>query len=322
MTNSCLSQIIGFRGCEQLTPPLAYFESLPGVSIKALDMIADDDQQNFIEVMDDLRFRAAQRVFVSMQKGANIKLQTFSDNFCVGRLDEPLNFVPATTTNNLQGIVFSLKQSKYLALDIHSLMFFSDIDKEITFFLIDLQSNSLITQFNYSLLAGENTIPVNKTVFPSRYSTKIFIAYDSFFSGYFQSKTQNCYDDCIDICGCSDNCCNDIYGWNGSLRSSDSYGLGVNYSVLCSFERLLCENSHLFVQALLYATGIEFIFELRGSSRINKFTTTKEADYTFLLNVFEERYKESIMAALNSINFCDDCCFECAGSVNYGYVTP
>ena len=176
---------------------------------------------------------------------------------------------------------------------------------------------------NADLKVGENEIIVNKKYFPRRHSNMLFISYEGSDTPYYSSTSQPCFDDCscystncfIEPCG------NKTQGYKTNF-TTETYGLGVKWLEECSFERLICENASLLVNALLYAAGVEYVLEVMGSSRLNRFTTTKVEDLQKLLAIYENYYKKALTTAMKSLDFCDNCCFLCEGGIRYTYASP
>ena len=50
---NCLKSVIGVLGCKE-PQPLVYLNSLPGISIKSLDMIANEDQITYLGVISNI----------------------------------------------------------------------------------------------------------------------------------------------------------------------------------------------------------------------------------------------------------------------------
>lgn len=327
---NCLSKAINVRGCSSTNLPLIYLNSLPGISIKSLDMIANEDKLNYTGVIDSIIQRAGQRIlldFISGAANAKINPKYFNTINCIGRVTEPLVFNNANVTPILQGIKITFKQSQYLSLNLYNLYFRSQVNQNLDFYIIDLVTNDVLDTINVDLIAGDNKIIINKLYYPNPRSTQIGIIYNSLNTGYYNSKNLPCYDECCNECSDHDViglCCNDntIAGYSQGQVSDNTYGLSIEYSIECSYERLLCENINMFLQPLLYACGIEYIYELIGSSRLNKYTTTKKEENEQLLKNFEKRYMQAIEKSVRVINWCDNCCWYCEEMVNYKYVTP
>lgn len=317
---NCLKEIIGVAGCDG-KQPLVLLNTLPGISIKSLDMIANEDKITFLGVIDNILERAAMRIEIDLQSMAGIKLAYPTETFCIGRLREPL----ALTGGNagLQGILFNFNQSKYLVLNILSLFFRSHIDQTLKFYIIDLVTNEIYDEITADLVIGENEIILNKQYFPRRHSNKLFIAYEGSDTLYYSSTADACYDDCsCNTTNCFMQACgNETRGYKVN-STHETYGLSLKYLEECSISRLICENANIFRNVILYAAGIEYVLDVMGSSRLNRFTAIKVDDYVKLQAIYESYYKKSLQAAVSAIDFCDNCCFTCEGGIRYTYANP
>lgn len=326
----CLKNAINIRGCNETQQPLIYLNSLPGISIKSLDMIANEDRENYVGTINAILERAGHRVlldFISGAANAKINPKYFNSLYCLGRMSEPLQYNQPLTSPLWQGIKFKFKQSQYISLNIYNLYFFSDINQTIDFVVMDLVTNNILDVITANLVAGDNKIAINKIFYPNPRSTQICIFYNGMVTGYYKTENIGCYDECCSECSevsSSGFCCSStsFNGYLNGIESSNTYGISLDFAIECSYERLLCENINMFLQPLLYAAGIEYIYELTGSSRLNKYTLTKKEENEQLLKNFEKRYIQSIEKSLRNINWCDNCCWYCEEMVQYKYVIP
>jgi hypothetical protein len=318
--NSCLKNLIGVAGCKE-PYPLVYINSLPGISIKSLDMIANEDQITYLGVIDNIIERAVMRIEIDLFSVSGVRFSVPAENYCVGRIQEPLTLVQSAP--GLQGVLFNFKQSKYLVINVLSLFFRSPVDQTLKFYIIDLVTNEIYDVIQANLLQGENEIIVNKRYFPRRHSNQLFIAYEGNDSDYYSTKSEECYDDCscftsnchIDPCG------NKTLGYKNK-KTDETYGISVKWLEECSIERFICENSMFFRNVILYAAGIEYVLEVMGSSRLNRFTQTKNEDLNKLMLIYESYYKKALQSVVKNLDFCDNCCFDCKDTIQYTYASP
>jgi len=314
---NCLKNIIGVLGCESDTRPLVYLNRLPGVSIKSLDMIANEDQITYLGVIDDIITRAGMRLEIDMLAMGGIRLTQDSQASCIGRLVEPAE--QKIGEPGLQGMAFTFKQSKYLTLKILSLFFYSPVAQNITFYVIDAVTNEVYDTIPAQLQPGDNEIPINRSYYPRRSSNFLLVVYEGEGVAYYETIDEPCYDACdcryIRVCGSK------RMGFRDDFIE-ETFGLGVKFIEECSVSRLICENAALVANALLYAAGVEYVLEVMGSSRLNRFTSVKVEDYNKLLAIFESAYKKALTAALKNIDVCDGCCFDCENIITYTYASP
>jgi hypothetical protein len=109
MSLSCLIDHIGIRGCDDLPVPASglYINSLPGISLKMMDQIADEEQVDFLGVWTDVQTRAIKRFRneINAVFGKRYHLKTMTQSVNIERL------IDATTTtrpsSSIQGIYFT-----------------------------------------------------------------------------------------------------------------------------------------------------------------------------------------------------------------------
>jgi len=304
---NCLAQAINVRGCGNT--PLVYLNSLPGISLKSLDLIKNEEQHSYVDVINDVRERAANRVTFDFFASSNVEFTLLPHTNCVGRISEPLQLLPPSGGEG--GILFDFVTSKYLSLRIVNLYFKSDVVQTITFFVKDVVTNEVLDTIVADLVIGENEIPVNKLYYPTRTSTKLFVGYDLSTTGYYKTSIEDCYEGCngcrvLGTCGCRI-----ARAFNGNTPSQTTYGLGILYTEECSFDKFVCDNINLFLQPLLYASGIEFVHELIGSTRLNSITSMPKDAREALLTNYTDMYEKSMKLLLKKIDLCDTCCFRC-----------
>jgi len=285
-------------------------------------MVADSEKENHINVLNAIFNRAIIRIvndFFS-KSGINGKLKIYGNSYCNGRYDIPFEEVPAATDSIEQGILFTFPLSKYLSLRIDELVFYSPSSANITFFIKDNISGTVLKEVNVVTEVGKNLIKLNTLVFPAPHRQHIFVGYDGSSTGYYKTTNLECYEGCdcdCEILSCTG--CTYVRGLIQDTKTHETFGLSVSYALECSMERLICENKNLFSRALLYASGIEYLHEVMGSDRINYFTSTNAEEREKLMDSFTKSYWAGLTTAIKNINFCDDCCFECQEPISYRY---
>lgn len=282
-------------------------------------MLANEDQVTFWGVFEDILTRAALRIETDLQALLGVQLNSFQEVYCVGRATSPI--VSSTTTGGLQGIIFNIHQSQYLVLSISEILFFSPIDQDLHLLIIDLEANAILNEYFFYAQAGENRFPINEKFWPRRNEGSIFIGFENPGVFFFETTAMACHP-------CKPLSCNElprvreISGWDNGERTLQTFGLGILYSIECSFERFICWNAPFFKNVLLYAAGVEYVLEMLGSSRLNRFTATKQEEMIKLQNIYENYYVKNLKNITKVLNFCDDCCFHCQPGVEYTYARP
>lgn len=301
----CLKDFIGISVCEG-TKPKMEVSSLPFITLKSLDSIASEDRLNFVGVIEAIRNRAGNRILGDLYASIGLQMRTPTNVYCVGRLKSPTAPVTPVTDS---GVIFKTRQSNYLTINIDAIEVLSPIVQTITIFVKDLVSNETLYSETFDLEIGTNMLPINFQVIPRARNNEVLVGYQG--ATLYDTSTQDCYEGCS--CSCLD--CDDCESLIGYPNAGSTYGLSVKYHYECSLERFLCENMNIFSQALLYAFGIEYIYELKGSDRVNKYTMWRREEATEMLEYYEKNYAKHISRTIKGIDFCSDCCFKCTGGL-------
>ncbi|MGR3220322.1 MAG: hypothetical protein ACUZ8H_10985, partial [Candidatus Anammoxibacter sp.] len=110
----------------------------------------------------------------------------------------------------------------------------------------------------------------------------------------------------------------------------DLFGLSGVWSVICSFDSLVCNNKEPFTTSLWYLLGIELMNERLYSSRLNEFTAFDRNKAKELRNMYEVKYRGGtideishegeLLMAIEGINLnMADYCLQCNDPVRYEY---
>lgn len=69
----CIQNLIGIQHCGQDSDPAPqlYVNSLPGLTLENIDALADDEQQTFIGVWDDVKLRAIEKFKILVKARIN-----------------------------------------------------------------------------------------------------------------------------------------------------------------------------------------------------------------------------------------------------------
>ena len=288
---------------------------LHSISLKSLDEVADQDKDNYANVLRSLVSLAGARIVSDLANRLDTKrINHHNGSGCIG--------VPASDNATLiytgkQGVRFQLNRSKYLVMRIRSIVVFSEIDQNITLKIED-QYSTLWTQ-TYALTAGANELAINFEISNALYKRDLFVGYDQTLHAY-KVMALYCDDDCTSYW---QGTCGQCSSAGNAFVGGDTGGITVHYDLTCSLEAFLCYNVDRLSTALLYAMGIEHILTALGTTRRNVNTVVQGAmNQVNLLPAYEMRFKEEMEAFYRSTDFCDNCCFECTPAVVNRYVCP
>jgi hypothetical protein len=330
MSLNCLKDHIGIQGCAGSTPPSGiYINQLPGVDLKGIDKLADDQQVNFQGVWDDVQERAVRkfRNDVVAEFNKRFKLKTVMQSVDIQRKIDTSSTTSAATeyrgfvlelnredenyvASNLQNIYL---QTLYLYLPdaVNSTIKVYDLDTET-----ELKTSALTGTF------GWNTI----SVLVNYDYRRLYVCYDStsvnsieqditllkdavLFNGSYKTDFGN-----IEIRGASSTIAdkfNITYG-------NDTFGLTGIFSVVCTFDNLICNNISTFETALLYCLGTELMFEKMYSNRLNEYTLLNKEKAKEMMQHFYDEYKAELQTAINGINLnLNDFCLECNAPIRH-----
>lgn len=318
-TTNCLTDYIGLLGCSTVTPKSGiYVNSLPGISLKAVDNTADEEQVSYAGVWADVQLRATRKIFTDIRAELNKRYQIKNIVDAVD-LGKRLN-TSVTTANAAQyrGVLIDLDNfeadheviSNFQQINIQTIKIYLSGAVNPTVKIFDaLTGEVLKTTAVTSGAAGWNTVDIYEK-FTAR---RIFVCYDatSVTSTYMHIEEGDCT-----------SCGGYVKGGYSSIASTvvksdvttgnDSFGLSVQYDVQCTFDSFVCTHKEVFTNPLWYLLGSELMMELQYSNRINYYTTINAQRAKELKAELFQIYVDELKQAIDGISFnLSDCCLEC-----------
>lgn len=112
---------------------------------------------------------------------------------------------------------------------------------------------------------------------------------------------------------------------DGNLEGSpDTGGMSIMYEIHCNHEDWLCTISSSVAMPILYKTGAEIMeFALHASNRVNTETILDFDKIRERLELYDLRYKESMLNLLQNMKLPDDeKCFECRIKSKHAIILP
>lgn len=312
MILDCLKNIVFVPTCN-MRGKLS-ITTLPGISVKALDMVAVEDQQSYYQVFEDIITRAVLRLESDIVASGGITTNRTPAYACIGKVVLPMQ--EKQVGSNTAAIRIGIPYSKYLVTEIFGIGFNSPRAQLIEITVRSALYNTVIYRQEVYVNEGFNWLDMTIPPFAATYSDVVEIHLSSG-TYYYETIDAPCGPECdiyTEICGCCKSEDNEQY--------KSTLGLVLNVQESCSFQKLMCHYSDVIKTPLLYAAGIEFVYEAIGSHRANLFTTARVEDLHRLLPFFEGQYNTALKKAVKLIDFCDKCCFECNEEVKYTYVKP
>lgn len=315
----CIKDYIGINWCKAEVPESnLYINDLPGLSLKSIDSIANEEQVTFLEVWNQVQKRAIQilNTAVVSEFSRRYKLCRVSELFDIGKkINSDTNQTPAA--NEARGFLLELNSAASMLQVIHvqeiSLALKNDSDFEIR--LYDLPANLELGVYQVSGVTGWNRISINRD-FPG--VTKLAVTFDGPTSDSPELLLdENLSADCCTACVQLTTCAASLRGIHAHSAETveygnNTFGLSGIFSIQCSYEQLVCANKSLFATALWYLLGAEMLTERIHSDRLNRYTTIDLKKALELRDEFYAQYKTELAAAIEGINLnTADCCLEC-----------
>lgn len=329
----CLKGYIGLKGCGNTTPPSGrYVNSLPGIRLKVLDNLADSEQKTYATVWDDVQERAIanMRNKVTAMFAERYRLKKILQLIDLGEEIDTINNQTSADAE-YRGFTYELsfangdsKPSSMQQFYLQTLSVYLKASGDFTVKVFDLDlKKQLYTKTVTGGTTGWNTVNIYQAFVGQRF----FVCYDSTGKDSAYKAITDYTNDCCDACVSAiygNNCTGTIRGAKSSTASaysitqgSDTYGLSAVFSLLCSFDNVVCKSLKTFEAPYWYALGEEIMVERLASSRVNLTTIdTKEAEE--LRGYLGQKFQEELKLAIAGIDLdLADCCIECNAAIMY-----
>lgn len=328
----CFSGLIKLNGCQITEVPEAVYSlnSLPGISLKSFEQVANSEQGNYIGVWDAINERAEARL-------KNQILAQMSTRYDIKRVRRTtsVNGSPETVAvsdDKFKGMVFvqawtltdNWVVSPFQTLSVDKIAFYKSatntattVDiKFINYLSQEILFNKTLTMSN--LVEGWNEINILKEF----YCPLLAIGFtDTDINGvtYQTSDVNSNFQSCFDYCYGTDGC-GYIYGFttndSGDYVQTDVINsLRATVTLGCSYDAAVCSNRLLFAEAFWYALGIELMDERLFTERVNFYTSVKREEAKELGSLYQVRYEEAFKNGIGGLKFGCDACLECNSQV-------
>jgi len=324
----CLTDYIGIRWCggSASVPSSLYINDLPGLSIKQINSITDEENSTFLSVWNTVQARAEKRFALDVREamGARYRLRSLAQGVNLGSV---VDFATINTPSSDQfGFAIELTQadmndwspSPLLQINVQQLAFFCydavSIGSVLDIWIQDLDTDEYYYQDTFTIVnEGWNIIPINLTIASTTNAQPLRITCqfntDGTVDCVAMDTTQNIQIN--DCCGAAIR----PYSHATDEFTTNTYGLSGIFNVTCSWEGLICQNKNLFSRAFWYLCGIEFLTELIYSSVLNKWTTIGMNQMKELRTEYEVEYQKSLKQVADGMYLDCDCCLDCSSPV-------
>ena len=353
MSLNCLKDHIGVQGCTTTTPNSGIFiNQLPGIELEMIDKLADEQQVDFNGVYDDIQERAVRRLKtdVNAEFKKRYKLKNITQSVDLEREIDTTSTTAAgafyrgfTLELDRTDDNFAFSNLETINIQTLSLYFTSLNSTTIRIFDIVTGTELFSLAIDAPASTGWTVIEINQT-FSER---RLFVTYDAtnlagvnFDVTNLRNGINRSQNGCTVVCySCGGG------NRNAELRAGqaviadtivesditfgdDLFGLSGIWSVICSFDSLVCNNKEAFTTSLWYLLGIEMMNERLYSARLNEFTAFDKNKAKELRNMYEVKYRGGtidetehegeLTMAIDGINLnLNDYCLICYENVRY-----
>ena len=311
---NCLTDYIGLRGCSSTTPASGlYVNDLPGISLKAIVSLTNEEEKTYLELWDMIQRRAQSRFSLDVreQMQKSYKIKSINQGVNVDGYSAGTGTFPTLATYGFT-IEYETMDTGYVPsplsyIHIQQIKFYSEISGTYALDFINIDSNQTVQSISVTINPGVNIIEVN-TTFTNVARLFVGIGLDGGLD-YTSIKAPS-----VEI-----GCCGAMVrgAWfDGSFHfTQDLYGFSPIFTVGCSWDGLICQNKNIFSRAFWYLTGIEVLTEILYSTKLNQFTTVNLQKANDLRAEYQVEYMKALDQICSGMTLDCDCCLECSGSV-------
>jgi len=336
----CLRNYIGVQGCNE-APSISglYINQLSGISLRMMDFIADDDQENFVGVWNDVQDRALKRFATDVRAMFQKRYRLKSLRNAV---EMAKNYSPdlSGASGQYRGVTINISGqhgapfgcSNLEQIYLQRIAFFAKAQNIVTLKVFDLATGAQI--FSKSLPAVNVVVDAWNVIEVEQYfnAKEIFIAIDA---TNFTTVTSDISDLRNSLRYTPTGCNIEIDGGVANVgptvsqvtKGNNAHGLAITFAITCSYEKIVCNNREIFGQALLYCLGVELMNERIFSDRLNEYTAFDRNKARELRQLFSAYYQGGTiddMTIVGTLYQCvdgiqlstNDGCIECDAPVN------
>jgi len=307
---ACLSDLLSFNICSS-----SLVTSLAGVDAAMFNNLQKSDESDVLTLFNDVNSEAERLFNDEFSKIFHSFFNFHQESASVGSLYKPVQFVPAYVGK--QGLLIEKPESNFAKIHIKTLSFWSQLTTSVTVEFWDADMSILLASQVVSLTGGRNRIVINMTFD----TDNLFICYDGSISKLF--KTSDSVDNC-GICRCNAN----VSGGQTNATpetttlslSSEFYGLGVDFSVGCDLQDLICFYQNELLNTYLYAFGAALKQEQFQTKKSNKWTMLKPEEIQKSYDLYANKLRESLESFIKNMKIPDGFCATCKpfSTITYG----
>jgi hypothetical protein len=328
----CLIDYIGLKNCPGATDPESglFINDLPGMPLEAIDKITSSQHVTYFNTWNSVQLRAVKKfalmVVQAFQKRYRIK--SIRKSFDLLRNVDATGPVGGTTEYvggylDLSQSIDGISASNLMLVSFQSLAIYVTAKTESDTAVKIVDGGSYDVLFTSVIPAqtdaGWYNIPVNK-LFNAEKLEFIFQTGRFLLASLELTKElQQNFCSCTSAFNC-DGIIKGIKADNNFLITDsgiDTFGMSAVFSLVCKYDKFICNNKATYATALWYLQGAEMMIERIHSPRIN-FWTINDKDALELLAYYQSQAEEELKTAIDGICLdTNDCCLECDQTVAY-----
>lgn len=291
-----------------------------------LDAIADAEQETYLGVWADIQMRAARRFEMDLttELGKKYKLNQLQ------RAIDLLQVIDALTNQTAaapewRGWVAELApkntnliiNSSFHGFRLQSISLYRKANTiAIAAKVFDADTGALLASITIPAGGpGWTTVNVGTRILASR----VMVVYDATLveSVWHDISNAGLWSDCgdcgyLNLKGVKSTSLSTTLKYSDVSLGNNIYGISAVFSVECTFQSLVCNSKHHFLDSWWKLCGAETMQERIYSPRKNIFTTIERKRGQELLNHYEVEYEAALKLAVNGLQLNpSDCCLEC-----------
>lgn len=314
-----LLNYIGIRGYDANPPSNRFINELPGITMRNMQKVANEEQVTFLGSWQDVQNRGWMRLSTDIRN----KLRSVYNLKTNRRLISIFSSVVTDTieaSGHYRGLVVGSGYdfNGFFAFHIRTIKLNSSAETSGVVVKVFDQDGTELDSFTFNAVIGNNIINVNR----SYAARELFIAVDStnialFESELYMPSLHLYYESVCDLLGHSENIV--VYSAEAMKESPSvhaktgiSYGLAVDMMATCDYSSIVSYNLDSFLPAWMYLCGAELMLERQFSNKKNELTTVDAEMAEELRDHYTGEYENALNDAIKGIRI-DKCdaCIEC-----------
>lgn len=326
---NCLLDYIGISGCEVSGSELL-INSLPAISLASINGLTSIEQSTYIDIWNNVQQRALKRY-------TNDITRLLSKRYRLKQVKKQIDFGSLTETGintevEYQGLYFDFRTyndyltvSNLAKLYVQNIRYYGtagSVGDVATIEIIQVHNESNLAQevvysTTHTTTAGWNTVTVEQGFDINNYiisvrgltETAKMPVQNSWSTLLYSCFNGRCFDVCPPLVKAA------IATTSGNniviTTGQDSYGVTGSFSIVCSYENVVCNNKALFGNPLWYLCGVEMMVERMHSDKLNQWTLNDEKAQS-LHDYYLQQYNEQLDTLIQGITLdLTDSCIEC-----------